>query len=419
MKKNLLTISAVCLIFACTSSYEPIQFESYEYEASVTSPDGGMAGMTLHIDIPVGEGEVQNRVTEGIRTIIRKSEVGQELKQPVEGSLKEFGDALIAYFQKGVESGEVEAGGLSYDLSIECAYQNPHAVFFHVKDGIYGNGGPGEGVKVVRLSDGRVMEGEEITSIKADDVIKMVQKYGSEEQKDLDAAFLADVAYLYPTADSCKVLYLYGAHFWNTIMISKKDAAQYLTDEGKVLFDINGESRTDSKKTESDVQKEDTKVSAEPGRGELGIFDLRGSVKECTWGSSDNKTTRTFDKDGFWLTHDGRKLNDLFPGGVERNKDKQIKDGWADGYGSCHYTYNAQGLATKIVEDGSERLLTYDEEGYVKSEVFTIFPEVGDEESSPEVIKYNYTIVEKDEIGNWVKRKDQRDNIETRTIVYY
>ena len=91
----------------------------------------------------------------------------------------------------------------------------------------------------------------------------------------------------------------------------------------------------------------------------------------------------------------------------------------ADGYGSIHYTYNAQGLATIIEEDGSKQTLTYDADGYVKKEILEIYPEMGDDEgTTAEQHTFTYTILEKDEIGNWTKRKCSQGT-ETRTITYY
>jgi hypothetical protein len=44
---------------------------------------------------------------------------------------------------------------------------------------------------------------------------------------------------------------------------------------------------------------------------------------------------------------------------------------------------------------------------------------MGDEEGEPETITNSYTIVEKDDYGNWTKRKDQDGKVVTRTITYY
>lgn len=153
----------------------------------------------------------------------------------------------------------------------------------------------------------------------------------------------------------------------------------------------------------------------EPGRGDLGGLDLRGPVKKVEY----KDWNCTFNEDGQLLTENGQNLKNIFPGGVTRNKEGRLAECHADGYGSRYYKYNAQGLPTEINEDGYDRALTYDADGYVATMTETIAPEMGDEEGEAEVNKYTYTIVEKDSYGNWTKRKDQKGNITTRKITYY
>ena len=160
MKKVMFLFAASVLMAACgrKGDVAPFVFESYENTAQGAGPEGGSAGLELKIDIPVGEGERQDKVTAGICEIISQSEVGKELKQPVEGSLKEIADVLLGYFPVGVAKGELESSGLTYHLWIENESQNSKAVFFHVGDGIFGNGGPSESYKIVRLADGKLMD---------------------------------------------------------------------------------------------------------------------------------------------------------------------------------------------------------------------------------------------------------------------
>lgn len=152
----------------------------------------------------------------------------------------------------------------------------------------------------------------------------------------------------------------------------------------------------------------------EPGRGDLGGFDLRGPVKKVEY----EEWFCTFNKEGQLLTEDGESLKNLFIGGIVRNKEGRLAECHADGYGSRSYTYNAQGLPTEIYEDGYNREFTYDEEGYVATMKEVIAPEMGPDDE-PEVNKYTYTILEKDSYGNWTKRKDDAGNITTRKISYY
>ena len=137
------------------------------------------------IDIPVGEGERQEKVSEGIREIISQSEVGKELKQPVEGSLKEIADAFLNYFPVGVAKGDLESSGITYHLWIENKSQNSEAVFFRVEDGIFGNGGPSVRYATIRLSDGKVMDNKDVYNITGDDIVALVKKYGANEQKEV------------------------------------------------------------------------------------------------------------------------------------------------------------------------------------------------------------------------------------------
>lgn len=266
MRKTFLLFGIACLLAACSGNgYSPIQYEKFDEQVSVTSPDGGVAGMTLTVDIPVGEGEVQNRITEGIRTIIKESQVEEELKQPVEGPLKDVCKNLVDYFQKAITTGEYDpAGALAFDLMVECEHQNEQAVFFHVTDGVFGNGAPSECYKIIRLSDGHLMEDAEVASVPVDDLMKLIQKYGDKDQKDIDEGWLMDYTYLCPIADSCKVLYLYGSHFWNTITVPMSEVSDFLTEEGKVLLGVKDGLATKHEITKKDDEQEVQEDVAKP-----------------------------------------------------------------------------------------------------------------------------------------------------------
>ena len=137
MKKVMFLFAVSVMIAACGGKGEvaPLAFESYENTAVGEGPEGGAAGLELKIDIPIGEGERQNNVSAGIREIISQSEVGKELKQPVEGSLKEIADAFLNYFPVGVAKGDLESSGaITYHLWIENESQNSEVVFFRVGD---------------------------------------------------------------------------------------------------------------------------------------------------------------------------------------------------------------------------------------------------------------------------------------------
>lgn len=151
-----------------------------------------------------------------------------------------------------------------------------------------------------------------------------------------------------------------------------------------------------------------------PGHGDLGGYDLRGPVKKVAY----DGWSCTFNEKGQLLTENGKSLKSIFPGGVKRDRQGRLVECNADGYGSRYYTYNSQGLPTEIAEDGYNRKFTYDDDGYVKTEEEYIAPDIGDE-GDGETIRSTYTILEKDNYGNWTKRKNQRGEVVKRKITYY
>lgn len=420
MRNLFIYVMGAIMMIACNeSSNSPLEFESYENTAVGEGPEGGAAGLELKVDIPVGEGERQEKVSAGIREIISQSEVGKELKQPIEGSLKEIADAFLKYFPVGVAKGDLESSGITYHLWIENESQNSEAVFFRVGDGIFGNGGPSESYKIVRLSDGKMMDSKEVYNITGDNIVTIVKKYGTNEQKEFDEAFIGPDGYLCPVGDSCRILYLEGAHFWNVVTVPVNEVKGFLTEEGKKLFLVSEDASAPTISQEGVVEAEpEAAKPAEPGRGELGIFDLRGPVKSCKWKYvHGDSNTYTFDENGFWQTKDGQSIKKMYHAGIDRDKTGRIVKGDFEFYDET-FTYNEHGLLTETVCDGVSRIVTYDADGYVKSERYVTPPEMGDDEGEPETTIYNYTIVEKDEIGNWTKRKCSQGT-ETRTIEYY
>lgn len=424
MKKAFLLLAAACLVVACGNKVvAPVEFETLEKTADGVGPEGGPAALEIKIVVPVGEGERQDKVSAGIREIIGQSEAGktisEAMKKPVEGSLKEIFDAFIAYFPDGVAKGDLVSGAISYQLLIEEAYQNEQAVFFHVTDGIYGNGGPRERYQVVRISDGHLMTGEELTTLTVDDMVKLIKEYGNDQQKENDSQYVEE-GYLCPADNGCKLLFKYGGPFYGTVDVPMDVIKDYLTEEGTTLYTAPATAaEPKAEQTAEPAEIVEEAPNTEIGRGDLGLFELRGLVKSCKWKNSEGTNTYTFDENGFWQTQNGKGLKSVFPGGVERDKNGRIKDGWADGFGSFHYTFNDQGLATEINGDDLSRTLTYDADGYVTKGRVDIPAEMGDDEGlSAEHYTLNYTILEKDEIGNWTKRKSSKGT-ETRTIEYY
>ena len=107
-------------------------------------------------------------------------------------------------------------------------------------------------------------------------------------------------------------------------------------------------------------------------KGELGLFELQGPVKSCTLKNKWGKTTRTFDEQGMWLTHDGKPLAKVYPNGIERDEQGRILKGKMDANGNGDdYEYNADGTRKRYFfhYDGetTEELNNYDAEGKLVS----------------------------------------------------
>lgn len=151
---------------------------------------------------------------------------------------------------------------------------------------------------------------------------------------------------------------------------------------------------------------------------DLVIFDLKGKVQKCVWKNSNGTTTYMFDEQGRWIGQNNQKLEDIFTGDIKRDKNGRLTDTEMDGYGSIHYVYNADGKPTSIDEDGFSRKLIYDTDGNVVKEIQELAPEMGDEEGQVEITTLQFTYMEKDEVGNWTKRKSSQGT-ETRTITYF
>lgn len=167
----------------------------------------------------------------------------------------------------------------------------------------------------------------------------------------------------------------------------------------------------------------------EPGRGDLGVFDLRGPVKECKLVSGDYKKTTSFNEQGQWTAEDGKPLKEIYPGGVKRDKNGRISKGLLDKWEETYHEYHldSKGLATKIeyhdyMDGGNDVTYTYDADGYVATESDQGWGMDAVDEETGEMVKptvSQYTILEKDSYGNWTKRKDDKGNITTRKITYY
>lgn len=421
--KNLSFYVIIALAFMLTSckgtaekqEFEPLTFSTYEKEEAIESPEGVPAGMTLKIDIPDDESEKSAKVVSIIRQLITDSEIGDQVGAPKEGALQEVCDDYIERFRKGIAQEDLTPG-CEYHLEILSGYQSADYICFHVSDGIFGNGGPMEHEVVYRLSDEHQMEEGEMYNLPDDKWMELARKYaeGVEKEKlqNIESLMGGEIV---PDEKGCKYHYATSMHIFNTVYFPVSEIASYLTEEGQKIFDVTEEQTTEETTQEEPVAEAH---KTEPGRGELGIFDLRGPVKECKWKADYGTRTYTFDENGFWLTKDGKNIKEMYQAGIDRDKNGRIIRGDFEFYEQT-FTYNERGLVTETVEDGVTHTFSYDEDGYVLKEHVDVPAEIGDDEgSSVRQFTLIYTILEKDEIGNWTKRKCSQGT-ETRTITYY
>lgn len=152
-------------------------------------------------------------------------------------------------------------------------------------------------------------------------------------------------------------------------------------------------------------------------RGELGLFALRGPVKECVWKTKDGTRKLGFDKKGMWTSEDGR-LPWANYGSVKRDSKGRIIQMGEDVESGEQFTYNSNGLMIKhvtIYMDGRDiATYTYNSKGECTKEIFSYGDMYGSGKNTA-----IFTILTRDSQGNWTKRKTHNGNVETRTITYY
>lgn len=153
-------------------------------------------------------------------------------------------------------------------------------------------------------------------------------------------------------------------------------------------------------------------------KGELGLFELQGPVKKCTILNDWGNVVRTFDEQGFWQTHDGKKLSEVYPGGIERDEYGRIIKGLVDKEGNGEeYSYNKFGKVLKynchIYDSIEEDVYTYDDNGNLLKKHI----EMGGMDAE-EPYDETYTNVVTDDKGNWTSRKANGE-VQKRKIEYY
>lgn len=233
MKKYLITLFVGFLTSCVAPSHENVNFITYQKEISAENSEGVPAELSIKIAIPEENSKEYNTIICGIKDIIKNSKVGEELNQPLNGSLQEIVNSYERFFPIGI-SDETLYPGCRYDLWIENKYQNDKCISFLVSDGIYGNGGPNEYYSILRLSDGHIMQKNELVDISTEDIVRLAKIYSQQEVNPYD---LEEGIYnISPDNDGCKLQYPIGSHFFNEINIPTNEILPYLTKEGKELF---------------------------------------------------------------------------------------------------------------------------------------------------------------------------------------
>lgn len=207
---------------ACGGGDNALKFSTYEAR-------NGEAVIT--VDIPQGEGDKQQNISKGILDIIVHSAIAKEVGEPKDGSLKEVADDYSKRMADLLQSGDY--GPATADLTIEANFLNEVSATFHVYDGVYVNGEPDVYDRVVRLSDGHVMEQDELVNISAEDLQALIEKNLKEEMP----VYLEDGYWVLPAGvDSCRVFWLISRADGGEVMIPISEMESFLTPEGKSLF---------------------------------------------------------------------------------------------------------------------------------------------------------------------------------------
>ena len=215
-------VALIAWIISMLGGDKPLTFELYEKRGDYS---------TLSVDIPQdNDGRAQN-VTKGILDIFAHSSIAKEVGVPKDGTLKEIVDDYSGRIDKMLDTGQY--GPANGELSIESGYQNEASVTFLVADGIYVNGNPDFYHRVVRFSDGHVMEQEEMVNIPEGVLKELIEKHLKEEQPVL----LEDGYWILPaSADSCRVSWVVSRAVLGEVLIPLSEMEPYMTEEGKAIF---------------------------------------------------------------------------------------------------------------------------------------------------------------------------------------
>ena len=234
----LLALTASCSLLPSKSGGE-VKFTKVEQEADAVGRWRVPASMSIKLDMPQDNGNGQDKILKGIRDIIATTEVGKVFGLPVVATQDRYADFYCQKFKEAIGNGELDAGA-TYCMEIEKSYQDDNFLCFRVSDGIFGNGGPTQNYYVLRKSDGKLINQNEIIDIPQDSLVALAVRYSTEEVNpyDLEGEFHQFV----PTVDGGILHYMIGSHFWNDVHIPVNDLQPYLTSLGSELFGIEAPS---------------------------------------------------------------------------------------------------------------------------------------------------------------------------------
>lgn len=262
-----------------------IAFETYEV----------MDEIQVTIDIPQGNSEREQNVMKGLREIIAQSEMCKKdvIGAPIEGSIQEIIADCQKRYQKFAEDFCKESGAPApplCQLFIESGYQNEECVTFQVDDGVYFNGAPDTYFRIIRFSDGHVMEVGEMISITKEEVETIAKKYYKEEDG-FAPVYVEDGFNILPAAnDSCKITWVAG-HGWGEVLVPLSEIESHLTDEGKKIFMAKPLDVPEKKGAKVAEQGEEQVTKDEQSQEEADGMDMEGYGSEGLLGSLPNGTT--------------------------------------------------------------------------------------------------------------------------------
>ena len=346
-------VALILWLISLIGSGKGIEFETYEV----------MEGYyQITIDIPKGDGDREQNIAKGLREIIANSELCKEdvVGAPKEGSLHEIIDDCNQRYQKFANNymKETEAPEPPVcQLYIESVYQNELSVTFQVDDGVYFNGAPDTYFRVIRFSDGHIMQMDEMVSIAPETLEPIIQKYYKENLP----IFLGDGFSVLPAAnDSCRVTWSVN-HGFGEVMIPISEMESYFTEEGKEIYTAKALSVPEKEKNE---EAEEEQSEAESSSEVNNNSDISGLVGLLPEGTSEFKGEMAGFPIEFSITKTGNSLSAVYRNVKYSATIKLESDAQDDNEGNTTFWGNdAQGNQWRFHLGGNESLVSGYAEG--------------------------------------------------------